>query len=102
MLNTTVSLDEGIAAVVVGEEQTFVRNDLPGATAAEKDDGILKGSLVDTVDVLSRKLETFACMSPILWEIRAGSHIPSSARAAPRAVTKMNRENRTLFISLVI
>jgi hypothetical protein len=38
-------------------------------------------------------------MSPILWEISAGSHIPSSARAMQAKDVRARIDNRILFIS---
>ena len=52
-------LDIAVSAVMVGEEQTFVRDDFSGAAASEQDDGVLEGSLVDAVDVFSGEFEPF-------------------------------------------
>ena len=59
VLDARMPLDVAVAAVVVGEQQALVRDELSGTTGSEKNDGILQGSLVDTVNVLGGKLETF-------------------------------------------
>ena len=45
-------LDVAVAAVVVGHEQAAAGDDLAGAAAAELDDGVLDGRVVDAVDLL--------------------------------------------------
>ena len=52
-------LDVAVATVVIGEQQAFVRDELSGASGTEQYDCILLGSLVDAVNVLGGKLETF-------------------------------------------
>ena len=52
VLDGRKSLDRPEAAVVVGEQKSFGRDDLARATAAEDDDRILQRRLVDAVDLL--------------------------------------------------
>ena len=47
-----------VTAVVVGEDQTFLRDEFPGASSAKKHNGILHRGLVDAVNILSSKLES--------------------------------------------
>ena len=51
-------LDGTVAAVVVGHKETLVRDHLSCATASEDDDGVLKGGVVDAVDLLGGKPAT--------------------------------------------
>ena len=57
MLYAGVLLDLAVAAVVVGKEQAVARDDLARTAAAEQDDGVLEGSLVDTVHVFGGQPE---------------------------------------------
>ena len=41
VLDAAVTLDISVSAVMVGKEQSFVGNDLPGAATAEQDDRVL-------------------------------------------------------------
>ena len=49
------ALDAAVAAVVVSYEETLVRDYLSGAAAAELDDCILEGRVVDVIDVFCRQ-----------------------------------------------
>jgi hypothetical protein len=51
-------LDVTVATVMVRKEQALIRDYLARTAASEKDDGILEGSLVDTINVLCGKFET--------------------------------------------
>jgi hypothetical protein len=44
--------------VVVGEEEALCADDLAGAAAAEDDDGVLDGGLVDVVELVFGEFET--------------------------------------------
>ena len=44
MFQRAVALDATVAAMMVGQEQSFRRNDLARTTASENDDGIFQGS----------------------------------------------------------
>ena len=48
-------LDRTVTAVMVREEQSLGRDDLPGAAASEDDDGILERGFVDAVNLLGRE-----------------------------------------------
>ena len=48
-------LDAGIAAVVVGHEQSAAGNDFAGATSSELDNGVFDGRVVDAVDLVGGK-----------------------------------------------
>ena len=52
MFHGAVAGDVVVAAVVVGEEQALVGDELAGAALVEEDDGILQAGMVDVVDVL--------------------------------------------------
>ena len=52
MLRSGECLDVAVAAVVVGNQQTLLGNHFTGAAAAELDDGILQGRMVDAVDLV--------------------------------------------------
>ena len=52
MLYGTVAGDVVVAAVVVGEEEALVGDELAGAALVEEDDGVLEAGVVDVVDVL--------------------------------------------------
>ena len=57
MLHGAVRLHEGVAAVVVGEQQSLGGDELAGTAAAEEDDGVLHAVVVDAVNVLRRQPE---------------------------------------------
>ena len=57
MLDAAVPLDVAVAAMVVRQEESFIRYYLSGASSAEQDHGILQGCLVDAVDVFGSELE---------------------------------------------
>ena len=48
-------LDAAVAAVVVGHQQAAAGDELAGAAAAELDDGVLDGSVIDAVDLFRRE-----------------------------------------------
>ena len=50
------ALDAAVAAVVIGNHQTLGRYHLSRATAAELDDGVFEGRLVNGIDFLRREL----------------------------------------------
>ena len=52
VLRSGERLDIAVAAVVVGDQQTLLGNHFTGAAAAELDDGVLQGRMVDTVDLV--------------------------------------------------
>ena len=52
MLRGGEGLDLAVAAVVVRDEQAGAGDDLRGAAAAELDDGVLDGRMVDAVDLV--------------------------------------------------
>ena len=58
MLHAAVLLDGGISAVVVGQNQTFGRNDFARASAAEDTHGILQRYAIGIVEIVSLQLET--------------------------------------------
>ena len=58
VLDARVPLDVTVAAMVVGEQKPFVRDEFASAPGTEQDDGILQRCLVDAVHVFGRKLET--------------------------------------------
>ena len=51
MFDGAVAGDVIVAAVVVGEEEALVGNELTRAALVEKDDGILEAGVVDVVNV---------------------------------------------------
>ena len=55
MLHGRERLDRPVAAVVVGEQQPVGRDDLPRASAAENDDGVLERRVVHAVNLLGRE-----------------------------------------------
>ena len=59
MLDTAVTLDVAVTAVMVREEQALVRDNFSSTATSEEDDSIFQGCLVDTVDVLGGQFETF-------------------------------------------
>ena len=52
VLHGAVAGDVVVAAVVVGEEEALVGDELAGAALVEEDDGILEAGVVDVIDVL--------------------------------------------------
>ena len=58
MLHAAMLLDGGISAVVVGQNQTFGRNDFARASAAEDTHGILQRYAIGIVEVVCLQLET--------------------------------------------
>ena len=52
-----MALDEAVAAVVVGEEETLVAHQFSGAAAAEQHHGVFQAGLVHAVDVFGAELE---------------------------------------------
>ena len=52
-------LDGVVAAVVVGEQQAFRRNEFARTAAVEEYDGVFHRGLVDRVDVFGREAEAF-------------------------------------------
>ena len=56
MLVVGQALDAAVAAVVVGNQQALLGDHLTGAAAAEMDDGVFEGSLVDGIDFLGGEL----------------------------------------------
>ena len=59
VLDGRVGLDGVVAAVVVGQQQPFGRDQLARAAAVEEYDGILHRGAVDRVDVFGREAESF-------------------------------------------
>ena len=59
MLRSGEALDAGIAAVMVGDQQAFVGDNLPGASASELHYRVLEGSFVDGIDVLGGKAAAY-------------------------------------------
>ncbi len=59
VLDAAVLLDGPVTAVVVGENQSPVRDDLAGTAVAENNDGVLDGVAVDVVDVFGGEFEPF-------------------------------------------
>ena len=57
MLHAGVLLDGGVSAMMVGEDQTFGRDDLSRASASEYTDGIFQGDSIRIVDVISFQLQ---------------------------------------------
>ena len=55
MFHTAELLDAAVAAMVVGHQKTFGRNNLTRASAAELDDGILERGIVDAVNLFRSK-----------------------------------------------
>ena len=55
VLHRRQGLNRPVAAMVVGEQQSFGRDDLTRAAAAEDDDGILQRRVVHTVNLLGRE-----------------------------------------------
>jgi hypothetical protein len=48
-----------VTAVMIGEDKSFVAYDLTGASAAEYNDGIFYGSLVDAVQLFFGEFKPF-------------------------------------------
>ena len=59
VLDGRMFLDGVVAAVVVGEQQAFGRNEFARTAAVEKYDGVFHRGLVDRVDVFGREAEAF-------------------------------------------
>ena len=59
VLDGRVALDGVVAAVVVGEQQPFGRDQLARAAAVEEHYGVLHRGLVDRIDVFGREAESF-------------------------------------------
>ena len=55
MLHGREGLNRPVAAVVIGEEQSFGRDDLSRAAAPEDDDGVLQRGVIHAVNLLGRK-----------------------------------------------
>ena len=58
MFNTAVPLDIAVSAMMICEQQAFVRDHFTGTSTAEKNHRILQGGLIDAVDVFCREFET--------------------------------------------
>ena len=59
VLDGRVALDGVVAAVVVGEQQAFGRDEFACTAAVEEHHGVLHRGLVDRVDVFGRQAESF-------------------------------------------
>ncbi len=60
VLDGAVLHDVAVAAVVVGEQQALVADELACAASAEEDDGVFERGVVDVVDVAGRDAHTGA------------------------------------------
>jgi len=58
MFHRAVGLYLSIAAMVVGDEQSLCRDDLPGATATKVNDSIFKTGPVHAVNIFGCETET--------------------------------------------
>jgi hypothetical protein len=57
-------LDGSKATMVVGQDESFLRDDLCGTSAAENDDGIFDGGMVDTIDIFGGELQSHCLHLP--------------------------------------
>ena len=81
VLDGRQALDRSVAAVVVGNQQSFRGDELGRAAVVEEHDGVFERSLVDAVKCLPQSVGILlARISSMRDEIRLGSHMPSSAK----------------------
>ena len=59
VLDGRQALDRSVAAVVVGNQQSFRGDELGRAAVVEEHDGVFERSLVDAVNVFRSQLESF-------------------------------------------
>ena len=84
VLDRREALNRGVAAVVVGKEQTLGRDDLARAAAAEDDDGILERGVVHAVDLLGRKFAAALLHLLDVHALQVGQH--------PHALVRRGRQ----------
>ena len=92
VLDATVALDRAITAVVVGEQQTLLRDQLARAAAIEQHHGVLHRGAVDAVNIVGSQSETLR--THILDAITNQAREPHTLVSRRREDEHQSRESR--------
>ena len=93
MFHATEALDGPVAAMVVGQQQPFGRNDLGRTTAPEQHDGIFERIAVEVINITGREFQPLGLHFLDVELLQPGQH-PHPLIGPERGKSQRQRTDR--------